>query len=52
MTSVAPTPPLPPPLAMKAIFSLSPGTMSKWMTAGVLSLVLARVSGSQADLRK
>jgi hypothetical protein len=37
---------------MKEILSLSPGTMSKWMMAGVLSPVLARVSGSQADLRR
>jgi len=42
----------PPPLAMKAIFSVSPGTRSKCTMAGVLSPVLVRLKGSQALLRR
>ena len=44
----------PPPLAIIQISTASPGTISVWITAGVLSLVLRRAcAGSSAiDLRR
>ena len=44
----------PPPLAIIAMRTLSPGTTCVWMMAGVLSLVLRRAcAGSSAtDLRR
>ena len=44
---------LPPPLGATVILRLSPGTISVWITAGVLSPVLTRSSGWRTiDLRR
>ena len=44
----------PPPLGMKAILIFSPGTISAWMTGGVLSQVFSRAEYGRAtmDLRR
>ena len=44
----------PPPLAAQVTSTLSPATISMWMTAGVLSLVLVRLPAGSAstDARK
>jgi len=39
----------PPPFAARVISTLSPGTISKWITAGVLSFVFLRAPAGSAS---